>query len=71
MGNSMTTYRIVQDGHVFRVEVRNLATGAGVIWTPVARFGKRENAVRFVEEQNGILFTSASNAATLTLSTMP
>ncbi len=54
MGNSMTTYRIVQDGHVFRVEVRNLATGAGVIWTPVARFGKRENAVRFVEEQNGI-----------------
>ena len=50
----MTTYRIVQDGHVFRVEVRNLATYAGVIWTPVARFGKRENAVRFVEEQNGI-----------------
>ncbi len=50
----MTTYRIVQDGHVFRVEVRNSATGAGVIWAPVARFGKRENAVRFVEEQNGI-----------------
>ena len=52
----MTTYRIIQDGHVFRVEVRNRnsAIGAGVIWTPVARFGKRENAVRFVEEQNGI-----------------
>ncbi len=50
----MTTYRIVQDGHVFRVEVRNSAIGTGVIWTPVARFGKRENAVRFVEEQNGI-----------------
>ncbi len=64
----MTTYRIIQDGHVFRVEVRNRnsAIGARVIWTPVARFGKRENAVRFVEEQNGILFTSASNAATLT-----
>ncbi len=51
----MTTYRIVQDGHVFRVEVRNSAMGAGVIWTPVARYGKRENAVRFVEEENGIL----------------
>ncbi len=64
----MTTYRIIRDGHVFRVEVRD---SAGIIWTPVARFGKRENAVRFVEEQNGILLTSASNAATLTLSAMP
>jgi hypothetical protein len=49
----MTIYRIVQDGHVYRVETRKSAIGAGVFWTPVARFGKQENAIRFVEEQNG------------------